>query len=98
MGTVEDNKGEVQADGQPASAVSHQELAESSGGNVDAKIKTLDAITETATEAEENKVLRKIDWHLLPVLMLVNAIQLIDKNVSMAVFIYLQYGSITDPS
>ena len=81
MGAIDDNKHEAQADGQPVSGVSHQELAGVSGDNVDEKMKALEVVAETATEAEEKQVLRKIDWHLLPVLMLVNAIQLIDKNV-----------------
>lgn len=36
-----------------------------------------------ATEEEEKKLLKKIDWKLLPVLMLLNSIQLLDKNVSL---------------
>lgn len=39
------------------------------------------AVDESLNAQEAAKVLRKIDWHLVPVLVLVNAIQLIDKNV-----------------
>ena len=37
---------------------------------------------EAVTPEEEKKVLRKIDFRLLPIMMLLNTLQLVDKNVS----------------
>jgi cob(I)alamin adenosyltransferase len=37
---------------------------------------------QSVSEEENAAVLKKIDWRLMPVLVIVNCIQLIDKNVS----------------
>jgi len=68
-------------DSQNVSDVSHLEVAKSSHGESPGSLKEADACIEDTSAEEGKKVLRKIDWHLLPVLMLVNAFQLIDKNV-----------------
>ena len=44
-------------------------------------------VGDVVTEEEEKRVLRKIDWKLVPIMVLLNAVQLVDKNVR-----------ITDPS
>lgn len=45
---------------------------------------------------EEKKVLRKIDWRLLPVLMVLNTMQLVDKNVILPSFLILAVHIWTD--
>lgn len=57
--------------------VLRQEMADSSYDGEDQKT----AFDDPASPEEAAAVLRKIDWYLVPVLVLVNAIQLIDKNV-----------------
>lgn len=60
---------------------SHEEVAEQKDQHGDEALKILGSHVELITEEEERKVLRKIDWRLIPVMMLVNSVQLIDKNV-----------------
>ena len=60
----------------------HEERMEKIDRNGDVALKFLGDDVEPITEEEEKRVLRKIDWRLVPVMMLVNSVQLIDKNVS----------------
>lgn len=62
---------------------SHEEVATKVGRHGDEALKILGEHLEAITEEEEKKVLRKIDWRLVPVMMLVNSVQLIDKNVGL---------------
>lgn len=65
---------------------SHEETATKVGGHGDEALKVLGEHLEVITQEEEERVLRKIDWRLVPVLMLVNSVQLIDKNVCLNCF------------
>lgn len=47
----------------------------------DEALNTLDPDGEEISEEEYKAVLKKIDWHLTPVLMVINMIQIVDKNV-----------------
>ena len=40
---------------------------------------------EEDPEEEERQVIRRIDWRLIPVMLAVNSLQLIDKNVSVMI-------------
>ena len=61
------------------------EHADPSVDGGDEALKVLGSQVEQVSDKESAKVLRKIDWRLVPVLMFVNALQLIDKNVSCTV-------------
>lgn len=54
------------------------EVASRSG---DEALKIMHTNFEPYTEEEEKAVQRKIDWRLIPLMLIVNALQLIDKNV-----------------
>jgi hypothetical protein len=76
--------------GLPKADVSHEETA--STVMMDEKTKNGDDALkfianqdiEPITPEEEKRVLRKIDWRLLPILMLLNTLQLVDKSASLA--------------
>lgn len=86
MDTNQETKSEKQVEARDFQAISHEELADPSHGKGDEALKVLDGLVANISEEEETQILRKIDWHLLPVLMLINAVQLIDKNVCDACF------------
>lgn len=69
---------------------SHEELATHDVHHTDEALKALHSHIEPISEEEEKKVLRKIDWRLIPIMMLVNSVQLIDKNVCCNAFIYVR--------
>ena len=81
MDTNQETKSEKQVEARDLQEISHEELADPSHGRGDEALKVLDGLVANISEEEETQILRKIDWHLLPVLMLINAVQLIDKNV-----------------
>lgn len=81
MDNTQETKSEKQVEARDLQEISHEELADPSHGKGDEALKVLDGLVASISEEEENQILRKIDWHLLPVLMLINAVQLIDKNV-----------------
>lgn len=67
---------------QNMSDTSHEEMAEKRDVHADDALKFLYDHRDSVSPEEEKAVLRKIDWRLIPVMMLVNSIQLVDKNVS----------------
>lgn len=77
---MQERKEEYHLDNQDVSDVSHLEVTESGPEERPGAHNESNTRIEDTNAEEAKKVLRKIDWHLLPVLMLVNAIQLIDKN------------------
>lgn len=68
---------------QLAQDITHEEAAldKTDTVNDDQAYKYLASHNTVATPEEEKAVLRKIDWRIIPLLMAVNCIQLIDKNV-----------------
>ena len=48
----------------------------------DEALAVLTTDTDPIGDEEARKVRRKIDWRLLPAMMVINALQLVDKNVS----------------
>lgn len=60
--------------------VEHEEQAQTTSGG-DEALKILGDQSEEISEEEAKAVLRKIDWRMVPLMMLVNTIQLVDKNV-----------------
>jgi hypothetical protein len=64
-----------------ALATDHVELKPLNDKGGDEALKALDPNEEAITEEEYKAVLKKIDWRLTPVLMVVNMIQIVDKNV-----------------
>ena len=62
-------------------ASDHLELKPLNVKGDDEALTALDPNEEAITEDEYNAVLKKIDWRLTPVLMVVNMIQIVDKNV-----------------
>lgn len=62
--------------------ISHEEVSKPAVIGGDEALEVLGDHAEPISEEEAAAVLKKIDWRLMPVLILVNAIQLTDKNVS----------------
>ncbi|KAM0723527.1 hypothetical protein Q7P37_000514 [Cladosporium fusiforme] len=78
MGTANENTiASPTGDESKADILKHEVLDPSFDHDDEAQKTALD---ESISAEEAARVLRKIDWHLVPVLVLVNAIQLIDKN------------------
>jgi MFS transporter, ACS family, allantoate permease len=60
----------------------HDELKTFNVQGGDEALQTVDPEEASISEEEYAAVLKKIDWRLTPVLALINAIQIVDKNVS----------------
>lgn len=80
MGSTNEGKIDAPSETEGKAEILQQEIINSTYDQIDEVEKP--ALDESTSAEEAAKVLRKIDWHLVPVLVLVNAIQLIDKNVS----------------
>jgi hypothetical protein len=72
------------------SDVSHEERAEKGALDDDEALKVLHSHFEAYTEEEERQVVRKIDFRLIPIMLAVNALQLIDKNVRLLYHMHQQ--------
>ncbi|CAK7235502.1 hypothetical protein SBRCBS47491_009314 [Sporothrix bragantina] len=66
----------------PAVDIVHEELGLEKNDTVndDQALRYLASHVVAATDEEKNAVLRKIDWRIVPLLMVINCIQLIDKS------------------
>ncbi|CAK7204298.1 hypothetical protein SEUCBS139899_007053 [Sporothrix eucalyptigena] len=66
----------------PTVDIVHEELGLEKNDTVndDQALRFLASHVVVSTEEEERKVLRKIDWRIIPLLMIINCIQLIDKT------------------
>lgn len=60
----------------------HDEIVKPSQTGGDEALKILGDHVEAISEEEAAAVLKKIDWRLIPLMCIINALQLIDKNVS----------------
>lgn len=85
MRTTGENGAETPVQSDTKAEILQQEVIDAQYDNDDEGRKI--AVDESLNAQEAAKVLRKIDWHLVPVLVLVNAIQLIDKNVRISKFL-----------
>ncbi len=61
--------------------ISSEERMEQSAPSGDEALRILHTRFEPYTEAEEKAVQRKIDWRLIPIMLIVNSLQLTDKTV-----------------
>lgn len=69
-----------------AAASGHYELKTKPVEGGDEALNALDPNEQDISEEEYKIVLKKIDWNLTPVLMVINMIQLVDKNVRQPIY------------